>query len=420
MDNNNPNDVIPLGKAIFVIMAIVLPIVILVVVAMLFMFTDLFTPAPQDVVEEVVDPHVYDVQHVEEIYMEGRPDLEPGEVITFAGTGFHGSTDGLLAEFNMPSAVAVGVGNQIIVADSFNNVLRLISQDQNVTTLAGVVHTAGPERFPVGLFIDGPAWTAGFYRPSGIAVQSNRIFIADSENHAIRVLVNGRVYTVSGELGSGHADGEAGASMFDTPISLAVGPGGYLYVADTGNHVVRRISPGGYVTTIAGVPGQSGFADGAAAEALFYDPMGIIVAPDGRVFVADTGNHLIRVVSGGIVSTMAGSRVLGDLTEYDDGWDDAPLGDHADGLGGLARFNQPMGLDLWGGYLIVADSANHMIRKIGTNGAVTTLAGSGYPNYMSGLYHVAEFHFPTDVYVFGDFLFIADSGNNKIRLMRLE
>ena len=422
MDNSNPNDIIPLKKAILIIMAIIGPIVIIVVVAMLFMFTDLFTRAPQDALDDALTDYEYEDEdngYPEEDYLSGIFALSVGEVATIAGTGVHGAGDGMPAEFNKPFSVSIS-GNRILVADTFNNTIRQIHMDGRVETVAGVVHPAGGEFFPIGLYIDGDA--PGFYRPAGIAVLGGRVFIADSSNHAVRVLVNGRAYTISGLRGQGFANGPPEVSMFDTPMAIAVGPGGYLYVADTGNHVIRRISPVGYVTTIAGVPGLGGYADGMAADALFYGPMGIAVAPDGRVFVADTGNHVIRVISGGLVSTLAGGRVLLDMDERDghpDGWDDAPIGDFEDGFGAFARFNQPMGIALWGNTLIVADSASHSIRMVSQAGEVTTLAGSGYPHYMSGARENAEFHFPTGVHVFGEFLFVADSGNNKIRLMRL-
>ena len=422
MENNNPNDIIPLKKAVLIIMAIILPVVVFVVVGMIALFTDLFTRTPQ--VGEVMPAETNDDEDVPYIAaLSGMFGIEEGEVVTIAGTGIHGSADGALAEFNMPSSVALGGSDSIIVADTYNNVLRLINTDGYVVTLAGVVHPAGGERFPIGLYIDGQAASAGFYRPSGIVSQGGRVFVADSANHAIRALVDGQVYTISGALGRGHADGIPEASMFDTPMALAVGPGGYLFVADTGNHVIRRISPTGYVTTIAGVPGESGYANGIAHQALFYNPKGITVAPDGQVFVADTGNHLIRVISGETVSTLAGSRVFleeGERDGHADGWDDAPLGEREDGIGSSARFNQPMGIDLWGIHLIIADGASHSIRSVNSvTGEVTTIAGSGYPHYLSGARDVAEFHFPSDVYVFGEFLFIADTGNNKIRLMRL-
>ena len=422
MDNKNPNDIIPLRKAVLIILAIIVPVTIMVVIGMLALFTDIFTRRPPEVVRDIIEEPYEELPYLVEEVLPGFLNIDFGVVVTIAGTGAHGSLDGIPAEFNMPSDITVGGQNRVMVADTFNNVLRQINLDASVETLAGVVHAAGSEHFPIGLYIDGAAREAGFYRPTSIAVHGNRIYIADSENHAIRILVEGRVYTISGGRGPGHADGEPGFSMFYSPMSIAVGPGGYLYVADTGNHVIRRISPMGYVTTIAGMPQHSGFADGMANQALFYNPKGIVAAPDGRIFVADTGNHLIREIRGGIVSTMAGGRVYLDPEEHDmfgDGWDDAPLGGHVDGLGAFASFNQPMGIDLWGNHLVVADSASHSIRLVSMAGEVTTLSGSGYPSYRSGNLDEAEFHFPTGVYVFNDFLFIADSGNNKIRLVRL-
>jgi DNA-binding beta-propeller fold protein YncE len=215
---------------------------------------------------------------------------------------------------------------------------------------------------------------------------------------------------------------------------------GNIYVADTLNHVIRKLSMDGTVTTIAGIPGQYGFADGAVEEALFYNPMGIAVSDDGIIFIADTGNHLIRVIEDGQVRTLAGKLLFTDIDdctycsryaidyledvdkiEQEDedcaGCVCVPLGGFADGYEAL--FNLPMGLALWRGKLIVADSANHCIRAILDSGEVITIAGTGYTDYVGGLPNEAAFHFPKGVYVLNDRLFIVDTGNNVIRMMDL-
>ncbi|MEJ0088157.1 MAG: hypothetical protein WDM80_00140 [Limisphaerales bacterium] len=157
------------------------------------------------------------------------------------------------------------------------------------------------------------------------------LFVADSQNHAIRkITTNGVVTTFAGQLGvAGSANGTGTAARFDSPCGLAFDKAGNLYVSDTGNGLIRKITSAGAVTTIAGVAGASGFLNGAVASAQFNAPLGIAVAPNGAVFVADSGNHCIRKISGGAVSTFAGSPQV---------WGSA------DGKGVSAQFNGPVGL----------------------------------------------------------------------------
>ena len=314
------------------------------------------------------------------------PSAEGRHLETIAGTGNHGSWDGGISQFNLPTSLTYDEG-RILIADTFNNVLRIIDEAGEVSTFAGVVRETAPDNFPRGFYRDGALYQAGFNRPIGIAVNPEGIiFVADSSNHAIRVLIEDRSYTFTGGLDAGFADGNACAAMFDMPGALAFGPGGYLYVADTGNHVIRRISPTGIAATIAGTPGIYGHEDGAEGLALFDSPMGIAVSPDGVIFVADTGNHSIRIIENSEVRILAGGN-----------------------------FNMPMGIAYWDGYLIVADSANHSIRMVSMDGESLTLFGSGYPGYAGGAAEYAQLHFPMGIYVRGDRLLIADTGNNKIR-----
>ena len=312
---------------------------------------------------------------------------------TIAGEGNIGYQDGVLASFHMPIDVLVLPGGEVIVADTFNNLLRII-RGSETTTYAGFI----PEFFPVGFHRDGELSAAGLHHPTGLAICENgRIYVADSVNNSIRVIVAGSIYTLAGWGEAGFSDGPRGEAAFNSPTSIAIGPGGNLYVADTLNHVIRRVSPTGHTTTIAGTPGEFGYQNGASA--LFDTPMGIAVTGDGRIFVADTGNHAIRVIENGIVTTLAGSSVH-------DEWDS--VGGFADGIGTAALFNQPRGLSLWGDNLIVADSANHAIRVVTPDGSVTTFAGLEL-----------ELLFPMGVHVHEERLYIADSGNNKIRAVSL-
>jgi DNA-binding beta-propeller fold protein YncE len=182
-------------------------------------------------------------------------------------------------------------------------------------------------------------------------------------------------------------------------------------VTDTLNHCIRKISPAGVVTTIAGVPKTSGYKDGAAASALFLEPSGIAVSADGSViYVADTGNHLIRKIENGSVTTVAG--FIGEKDE--DGY---PVGGFNNGAAARAMFNQPKGLALADGTLVIADSGNHMIRVLDSVGNVSTLCGSGEPGDEGDDVSGAVLNTPSGVVVRGGDLYIADTLNNKIKVV---
>ena len=343
-------------------------------------------------------------------------------VYTIAGIGSPGIEDGDVASFHMPMGLAVLPGGDIVVADTYNNLIRLIDADGVTETFAGAIF----EFFPLGAHRDGELMEAALHRPVSLAVcQDGRIYIADSANSSIRVIVGGGVYTLVSWGEPGFADGPRGEASMNSPLAIAVGPSGYIYVADTLNHVIRRVSPTGDTETIAGTPGEYGYENGNADTALFDSPAGIVVADDGRIFVADKGNHVIRVIENGEVRTFAGKFTLEELDEDDLQEPDeyefeaAAIGGFNDGEAAYALFNHPRGLALWGDYLIVADSANHSIRLISPEDYVMTLAGTGMPGYLAEPGHPAPFSFPTDVYVHEGRLLIADTGNNKIRMILL-
>jgi sugar lactone lactonase YvrE len=207
--------------------------------------------------------------------------------------------------------------------------------------------------------------------------------------------------------GPGVEDGTATAARFKSAGAIAVDSSGNIYVADTGNHTIRVVSPAGAVTTLAGVAETSGSTEGRGARALFNAPNGIYVNSSGTVYVADTGNHTIRKVSGGYASTLAGSP--GDF-----GW--------VDNTGTAARFRAPQGITGDpSGNLYVADTLNHSIRKITPAGVVTTIAGTGSPGNVNDIGWFASFSNPTGIVydAVSGCLFVADSGNRVIRRITL-
>ena len=267
-----------------------------------------------------------------------------------------GATDaqGTNARFNSPGAIALDSAGNLVVADTGNHSIRRIAPDGTVTTLAGSPGLPGSA--------DGLGALARFNAPNGLAViGSGAMYIADAQNHTIRFLaVDGTVTTYAGSAGNpGLSNGVGALARFNQPTGLALAPNGSLYVSDSGNSCIRLIDPTAAVTTLAGKANSHGLADGSATTALFYQPMGIALDASGALWVADSRNHAIRrVAADGTVTLIAGSGTLG----------------NTDANGAAALFNLPCGIATTSaGSLLVADTQNHILRNLTTTGAVTTL-----------------------------------------------
>ena len=258
-------------------------------------------------------------------------------------------------------------------------------------------------------FADGSALTAQFSVPRGIArTTDGRLFVADTANHRIRVISadGATVSTYAGDGVENFADGSStSTARFDQPQDVALAADGRLFVADESNNRIRVISAdGATVSTYAG-DGVGAFADGSTTTARFRSPLGVALAADGRVFVADTINHRIRVISadGATVSTYAGSGF-----------------GFANGSTTTARFSFPQSIAVAAdGRVFVADSFNQRIRVISADGAtVSTYAGDGVDGFADGSTTTARFDTPTDVVVASDGrLFVTDTGNRRIRVI---
>jgi len=276
-----------------------------------------------------------------------------GVVSTPAGTGKVGYIDGAgpSAAFNQPADVAPIPGGKLLVADAFNHRIRQLGPTSVVSTLAGG---------PVG-YADGTGAVARFNRPRGLAATPAGVaYVADTLNHRIRKLwPDGKVSTLAGSS-AGHANGVGAAARFDRPVDVALDRWGNLVVADRDNHRLRRITPGGVVSDLAG--GAQGYVDGPAAKARLHLPGAVAVDDNGRIYVADTYNNRIRALStGGVVSTFAGSGVP----------------DWLDGAGPKARFQLPAGLALSAnGWLWAADTANHRLRRVADTAGACWIGGA--------------------------------------------
>jgi len=228
-----------------------------------------------------------------------------GAVSTFAGDAGHlGSEDGpaTSARFNYPTSVAVDPLGNVWVADFGNHTIRKISPDGVVSTVAGLPGEIGNA--------DGSGSAARFNQVHGVAVDlTGHAYAADFGNHTIRkISPDGMVSTIAGLAGSpGSNDGSGTAARFCAPYAVAVDTAAHIYVADTSNQTIRKITPDGTVSTFAGVPGNAGSIDGQADKARFALPAGLTLDRAGNVYVADFGNYSVRKITPeGLVSTIAG------------------------------------------------------------------------------------------------------------------
>ncbi len=329
-----------------------------------------------------------------------------GVVSTLAGSaGTIGSADGIgaAASFHDPEGLAVDSTGNVYVADTSNHTIRKINAAGMVSTLAGTAGTTGSA--------DGIGTAARFYSPRGLAVDAaGNVYIADSFNNTIRKITPaGLVSTLAGSASElGATDGTGAAARFNSPYGVAVDVAANVYVTDKANHTIRRITPTGVVSTLAGAAMVQGSADGAGAAARFVWPSGLAVDAAGDVYVADAGNNTIRkVTAAGVVSTVAGTA-------------EAPGA--ADGFGGLASFSSLEGLAIdAAGNVYVAEDRNHKIRKIAPDRTVSTFAGSaGSDGSADGNGAAAQFYLPKGLGVdTTGKVYVADTNNHTIRKISL-
>ena len=323
-------------------------------------------------------------------------------VTTLAGlAGNPGSADGTnsAARFNNPASAAVDSAGNLFVADGGNNTIRKVTPvgtNWVVTTLAGLAGSPGSA--------NGTNSAARFNSPWGVAVDTNgNVYVADTGNNTIRKVTPVGTNWVVRTL--------VGAGQFNGPWGVAVDTNGNVYVADTYDCTIRKVTPTGVVTIIAGQSGNSGSQNGTGTAAQFYDPVGVAVDSAGNLYVGDWGNSTIRkmtpVGASWVVTTIAGLA-------RDPG--------HTDGTNSAARFDKPFGVAVdTNGNVYVADTGNNTIREVtpvGTNWVVTTLAGLavGGPGSADGMGSAAQFNSPLGMALdSAGNLYVADNLNSTIR-----
>jgi DNA-binding beta-propeller fold protein YncE len=323
-------------------------------------------------------------------------------VSTLAGSDLEGFADGkgAAARFEGPEGIAVDAAGNLYVADAYNQRIRKITPEGEVSTLAGSGEYG---------FADGEGRNAQFRSPSGITIDTaGNLYVADVDNHRIRkVTPEGEVSTLAGSGPTGYenggfADGEGNKARFNYPHGIAIDGAGNLYVADFWNYCIRKITAKGEVSTFAG--GKRGFANGTGGAARFYTPVGIALDAAGNLYVAEVRNPRIRKITPqGAVSTFAGGKK-----------------GFADGTGSAVRFSSPYGIAIdAAGNLYVTDGINNRIRRIAAEGKVTTLAGGGDEDgdcLADGEGSAARFCDPRGIAIDAEGnLYVADSHNNRIR-----
>ncbi|BFH60104.1 NHL domain-containing protein [Paenibacillus azoreducens] len=322
----------------------------------------------------------------------------------YSGDGGPAASAGL----NNPSGVAVDSTGNLYIADSSNHRVRKVDTSGKISTIAGT-GTGGYSGD------GGPATSASLNNPYGLTIDSiGNLYISDYSNDCIRkVDISGKISTVAGGKGNGYSGdgGPATSAKLSYPDGVAVDSSGNLYIADKGNHRIRKVDTMGTISTVAGtgVRGYSG-DEGNAASAQLGSPAGVAVDWVGNLYISDTFNHRVRKVdTTGKISTIAGT--------------DGP-GYWGDGVPATsAILNQPIGIAVdHGGNVYIADRSNSRIRKVDTSGNISTIAGTGRYNYSGdgGPATSADLNCPYGMAIdrSGN-LYIADVLNNRIRKLSL-
>ena len=337
------------------------------------------------------------------------PPNPTGTIDTVAGTGRSGfSGDGgpaTDAQLYIPYDVAVDGAGNLYIADTYNHRIRKVDSSGVITTFAGT----GESGFSYG----GPAAAARLAFPTGVAVDSaGNLYIADSGNHRIRkVDATGTITTIAGtgQRGFYGDGGPATEAALRWPSDMARDGAGNLYISDSGNQRIRKVDSTGTIDTVAGT-GRFGFSGdgGPATAAQLWNPRSVVVDHAGNLYIADSQNHRIRKVdSTGTIDTVAGTRergFSGDGGPATAAWLDHPTGVAVDSAGNL----------------YIADYSDHRIRKVDSTGTITTVAGTGEPGFSEdgGPAIKGRLNNPHDVAVDGaGNIFIADSFNHRILIL---
>ncbi len=322
------------------------------------------------------------------------------KVTTLAGVnGQSGTADGGpgYGQLAYPQGLALDSKGNLFVADHTASTIRRITPAGVMTTFAGLAETPGG--------VDGQGAVARFDHPTGLAIDAaDNLYVADTYNSTIRKITPaGVVTTLAGWMGHpGFRDDQGTLAQVSMPRGLAIDTNGNLYVADTANQRIRKVTPGGLVSTVAGI-GVEGLADGALTTATLECPHGIAVASDGTVYFTEYRSHLVRKVSQGQILTIAGKPGTPGFS---------------DGIGTAASFCAPAMLSLdAAGALYVADRGNHILRKVLSDGTATTVAGTPSSiGYGTGPVASVKLDNPYGCLVSGTRVYVSQLGSSVVQI----
>ncbi len=330
----------------------------------------------------------------DDIVKDEAPIVTTYEVATLAGNGDPGYADGegSAASFHNPAGLAIDANDNLYVADAGNNCIRKITPNGKVTTLTGTNEPG---------FQNGTLAEARFRSPRSVAFDLEGNLIITEKNTIRKVELSGSVSLIAGAPDSiGYIDATMGNARFGDIRGVVVDQFNYVYVADYSNHVIRKITTDLEVSTFAG-QGIPGIVNGLPQDSKFNKPLGMSIANNGTIYLADQENNLIRKINnGGVVEIVAGS-IYG----------------YEDGVNVNAKFRQPTTVTSDGeGNIFVADAKNFRIRLIKNSGLVETIAGNGVKGYRDAIGEEAILGHISGIAVDSrGNIYIADQTNHCIR-----
>jgi sugar lactone lactonase YvrE len=336
---------------------------------------------------------------------------EAARVVTFAGRGSPALMDGTAAKaaFHAPFGICLDKNGNLYVADSANHCIRKVAITGIVTTFAGSGEMGT---------VDGRTDEVRFNTPTDVRADGRgNLYVCSYLENSIRVIDHeGNVRSLIASRKVGYRDGPAAAAQVFAPRGLVFDRKGNLYFSDCWNHRIRKISPDGVVSTLAGggptgIDAKATWQDGTGAEARFYAPCGMAIDGDDNLFVADAENHRIRKITpDGVVTTIAGHGASGKEGRG-----------FADGPADKSRLNTPTEVFVTtDGTVYFSDTYGNRVRKISPKRIVSTIAGTGEPGLRNGALDQAQFNFPRGIVVWNGTLLIADFNSHVIRRIKLQ
>jgi len=310
-------------------------------------------------------------------------------------------------DFNQPGGLAIDSEGGVLVADTVNNrIMRL--KDGKSETVAGTIATMDIFGFPLGALIDGEVTEAYFNHPRDLVIGSDgSIYVADTDNHAIRLIKDGMVTTIAGSGIEGGLDGSANTASFSYPSGITMDTKGDLYVADTLNNAIRKVTQAGLVTTLELTSSTS-----EQMDHLLNEPSDVWMDKSGVLYILDSGNQQIKKVVDGLVTVVSGMPAAIEADGY-------RTQGFRDGFRDEATYNFPKSIMVYDGVIYLADTWNNAIRIIKADGQTTTLIGSGVAGDQVGSIASATLNGPSGLAVMDHTLYITDRWNNAVKSVDL-